>query len=120
MRQLDPFESAPDPALGRLLREHLDPDDHEAFVTRVLAAIGAAHPVAGYWEFVVRWSRPGIAAAVLLAAGLALGVGSAFREETEPVSLAEAISPAETAADVLTAQAPPGAALALTSMLEQP
>ena len=38
MKDFDSFDHRPDPALGRLLREHLVPGDHEEFVVRMRAA----------------------------------------------------------------------------------
>jgi hypothetical protein len=62
----DSFDGGPDPALGSLLRAHLDGDgNHAAFAARVLARL----PESGnLWEVLARWTRPGIAAAVLAAA----------------------------------------------------
>lgn len=88
-----PFDSQPDESLGRLLREHLSAQDHEAFVARVRAAIMAAAPDTA-WDVLARWMRPGLvaAAAVALAFGLWMGIGDATG--TEVASLADAVQQA--------------------------
>jgi hypothetical protein len=63
------FDSRPDPALGALLREHLDAGDPRGFAARVLARL-PRKGAATQWEVLAGWSRPGIAAAFLLAAAL--------------------------------------------------
>lgn len=62
----EPFDSTPDPALGAILRRHLDGQgDHAAFAARVRARL----PQSGsLWDILARWARPGIAAAALAAA----------------------------------------------------
>jgi hypothetical protein len=82
----DPFESRPDPVLGSLLRAHLDGDaDHAAFAARVLARL--AEP-GSLWEVLARWSRPGIAAAVLAVAlaGYWLVLREADADAAEPAA----------------------------------
>ncbi len=106
----EPFDAGPDEALGRLLREHLDPGDHEAFVARVVAAWRAA-PV---WEVLARWTRIGIAAAALIGGIVALGSRSASLGDGETVPLADAIAPA----GMLSAESAPVPAGALTSLVE--
>jgi hypothetical protein len=63
----DPFDSRPDPVLGARLRDCLDAGNHAAFVARVRARLPRT---AGQWETLARWARPGIAAALILAASL--------------------------------------------------
>jgi hypothetical protein len=66
MTSSDPFDSRPDPVLGSVLRRHLDGHgDHAAFADRVLAHLAERGTL---WEVLARWTRPGIAAAVLAAA----------------------------------------------------
>jgi hypothetical protein len=72
---LTPFDHRPDPVLGAALRDALQPRDREgaAFRARVLAAAAQApDPVV---DVLARWSRLGIAAAIVaaLAAGALVG-----------------------------------------------
>ena len=67
MTTKDPFDSRPDPALGARLRECLDAGNHAAFVARVRARLPRS---ASQWETLARWARPGIAAALILAASI--------------------------------------------------
>lgn len=66
----NPFDPGRDEALGRLLASALDPGDHGRFAARVRAALPGTEADSP-WEVLARWARPGIAAAVLLAASLA-------------------------------------------------
>jgi hypothetical protein len=61
------FEGEPDPALGALLRELLDGSDLTGFTARVRSRLPSG---AGLWETLAGWARPGIAAALFLAAAL--------------------------------------------------
>jgi hypothetical protein len=78
MTHMSPFDHRPDPELGGALKEVLRAEDDAAFARRVLAA---AEPVLGgergeWWEVLVRWVRPELAAAALaLLAGAALWLG---------------------------------------------
>jgi hypothetical protein len=82
------FEHRPDVELGAALREALTPADDPAFVQRVVAAAGAMP--AAWWEVLRGWARPGLAAALMLAAlaGFWLGRSTApapVAAEDEPV-----------------------------------
>lgn len=67
MNTESPFDPGQDRELGDLLREALTPGGNAEFVSRVLARL----PVAGsFWDVLAGWARPGIAAAILLAAAL--------------------------------------------------
>ncbi|MEO8138755.1 MAG: hypothetical protein ABI742_03860 [Gemmatimonadota bacterium] len=80
----DPFDSRPDPVLGARLRECLDAGDHAAFVARVRARL----PRTGsQWETLATWARPGIAAALILAASLGYWV---VLQETRTASVGQA------------------------------
>jgi hypothetical protein len=60
------FDNRPDPALSAILRRQLGGDrDNKEFAARVLASLPSS---GGLWEVLARWSRPGIAAMVLMAA----------------------------------------------------
>lgn len=90
MKNESPFDPGQDRELGERLRETLTPGGNAEFVARVLARL----PVAGsFWDVLAGWARPGIAAAILLAA--ALGYWLAPREGQSP-----------TAAEVLAADQP--------------
>jgi hypothetical protein len=80
---LTPFDHRPDPVLGAALREALQPRGREgaAFRTRVLAAAARApDPVV---DVLARWSRFGIAAAIVAALAAGVIVGRTGRS-TEP------------------------------------
>ncbi|HEX5386655.1 MAG TPA: hypothetical protein VFW66_08160 [Gemmatimonadales bacterium] len=111
------FHSGADPALGHLLREHLDPGGHDAFVARVLAS-AAGGRAAALWDSLARWAGPGIAAALLIGAGLALEA-RADEQGIEQLDVAEAIVPVGAPATLLTAQ-PGGPGIVLDSLLEAP
>lgn len=57
------FESVRDAELGAALRVALEGDEHQAFITRVLAHYDRAHS----WGVLAGWARWGIAAAVATA-----------------------------------------------------
>jgi hypothetical protein len=84
----NPFGSERDEALGRLLREALDPGPPEAFVRRVLAALPAER---SSWEVLAGWARPRIAAALLLAAALGWALGLATRERERETATAASV-----------------------------
>ena len=62
----DGFDNRPDPVLGAILRNHLGGDrDNAEFAARVLANLPSPGSL---WEVLARWSRPGIAALILISA----------------------------------------------------
>lgn len=67
MTRQDPFDSRPDPVLGARLREYLDPGDNAAFVARFRTRLPRS---GGQWATLAGWARPGIAAALILAASV--------------------------------------------------
>ena len=76
-----PFDHRPDPVLRDALRRALDPGQegagHAAFVARVLAR--AEHVRVVSWDGVLaRWARAGVAAALVVGAGLAAVVTTAL------------------------------------------
>ena len=83
----EPLDASPDRALGHLLREHLDPGNHDAFVARLMALRPAP-----MWDVLARWTRAGIAAAAIIAGILALG-SRAELSASDNLSLADAIAP---------------------------
>jgi hypothetical protein len=80
MTNTDPFDYRPDPVLGARLRECLDPGDNASFVARVRSRLPRG---ASQWDTLARWTRPGIAAALIVAA--ALGYWAVLQEaQTAP------------------------------------
>lgn len=69
-----PFDQRPDPELGRQLRAALEAGNETAFIRRVLDDVRNTS-VDTWWTILGAWARPGLAAALLLAAlgGFALG-----------------------------------------------
>jgi hypothetical protein len=106
----EPFDAGRDHALGRLLREHLDPGHHDAFVARFTAAWHAPRVS----DVLARWTRAGIAAAALIAGIVALGSRTVHPAESENLSFADAIAPAS----MLSADSVAVSGGALTSLLE--
>lgn len=79
MTPMSPFDHRPDPQVGGALRDVLQATDDAAFTRRVVAAaetiLGGEHSPE-WWEVLVRWARPELAAASLaLLAGMALWFG---------------------------------------------
>ncbi|MFN8654142.1 MAG: hypothetical protein U0133_19750 [Gemmatimonadales bacterium] len=65
MDEYSPFDSSPDRELGDRLREALTPAGQADFVARVLRRL----PEPGsFWDVLESWARPGVAAAILVAA----------------------------------------------------
>ncbi len=66
------FDHKPDAELGRALSEVLSSPDDAVFANRVIARLPEALP---WWEVLGTWARPGLAAAMVLAAlgGMWLG-----------------------------------------------
>jgi hypothetical protein len=93
MTQPNPFDHAPDPVLGRLLREHLEAENTPAFVAQVQAAARMAQPES-FLEVLAEWTRPGLAAAaiLILAVGMWLSLGLAPSTSTT-ASLEEGLIP---------------------------
>lgn len=61
------FDHERDTELGALLRTHLEPAGHAAFVARVRGGL-RADIAPGPFEILGAWMRPGIAAAAIVAA----------------------------------------------------
>lgn len=93
---MTPFEHRPDPELGTLLRDALEPAGHAAFVARVVAAVerrgGRDAPTV---DVLAQWARIGIAAAILAA----IGAGVALqRSAAAAATVDEALTGSETGA----------------------
>jgi hypothetical protein len=86
---LTPFDHRPDPVLGAALRDALQPRDGEgaAFHARVLdAAARAPDPVV---DVLARWSRLGIAAAIVAALAAGMTVGRTGRSAEPAVAVTD-------------------------------
>ena len=99
-----PFDHRPDPMLGDALRAALAPRGRADFVARVLAA--ADRPADPLVDVLARWSRLGIAAALLAALAASLVVGRGNRAATE-----SAVGGADPEAVVAGVQAPEASVL---------
>ena len=90
MTDTSPFDHRPDPELGATLRAALETTDDEAFAQRV---IEAADPYLGsrrseWWEVLVRWAQPELAAASVAAL---VGAVIWFSVTSEPGSAQSAL-----------------------------
>ena len=79
----DPFDAGRDAGLGDVLRRMLTPGDDAAFASRVMTRLPDRVTLR---DELARWARPGVAAALLVAAlgGYWLGLGRDDTGETEP------------------------------------
>jgi len=76
-----PDQPAPDEVLGRLLRESLELENPGGFVARVRQAIQQERRDSAI-EVLARWTRPGLAAAALVAMAVGLWMGIAIGRQT--------------------------------------
>jgi hypothetical protein len=126
MKDFDSFDHRPDPALGRLLREHLVQGDDHDFVVRMQAAArqaGLGRQPMPVWRIRTDWSvpdgwfRPGLAAAAAVL--LCALVGAQVVERgSGAASLAEAFRPAEAPSELFSADAQLDPQLLLSPLLE--
>lgn len=65
MDRYSPFDSSHDRELGDRLREALTPGGDAGFVARVLSRLPERRT---FWDVLESWARPGVAAAILVAA----------------------------------------------------
>jgi hypothetical protein len=91
MQPNSPFDTGPDQELGELLRGALTAGGDPQFAARVLALLPAPGSL---WDVLAGWARPGIAAAMLLAA--ALGYWLAPRSGAAAPSAAEVLASEQT------------------------
>ena len=111
-----PFDHRPDDALGRLLREGLGPDGHEAFVARVSGAL-AADARGAPWSVLATWLRPGLAAAGIAALAV-LGLSMAGGVAALPATFAEVAVAAGVPEVLITAAPGPTPDLLLSAVVE--
>jgi hypothetical protein len=117
----DSFDHRPDPTVGRLLRDYLSVQGHDAFVARVREAArrGRRGSQPAEWELLARWFGPGSTAAAAILVAALVGIGATERGSSI-VSLAEALGPAEAPPELLAANAPPDPQVLLSRMPEAP
>ncbi len=126
MKDFDSFDHRQDPVIGRLLREHLLPQDDAEFLTRMQAAARHAGlgrrsvwPWRGWDDVPDGWFRPGIAAAAAILIGAVVGA-RIVEGGSRQVWLAESLRPAEAPAELFAADQRPDPQLLLTHLLEAP
>lgn len=126
MKDFDSFDHRPDPAPGRLLREHLVPGDDHDFVVRMQAAArqaGLGRQVMPAWRTRTDWGvpdgwfRPGIAAAAAVLI-CALAGAQIVERRSGTASLAEAFRPTEAPSELFSADAQLDPQLLLSPLLE--
>lgn len=109
------FDSRRDLAIGRALRDALQPEGTDAFVAGVLTRVPDART---WWEVLGGWARPGLAAALLLAALGGFWLGRAVQSGQAPVALEEILNDSTTehaTLSALMAAAPPDVELLFSS-----
>jgi hypothetical protein len=95
----NPFEHDRDPTLGDLLRQSLEPQDHDGFVRAVMRRVRAGDTS---WEVLSRWARPGLAAAAAFLLGVTFWF--ALNQRGEAPSLADAMRPGDAPAGLFSAR----------------
>jgi hypothetical protein len=125
MSAYSPFDHRPDKALGRALRELLTPDDHRAFVTRIVVRaereFRGASPWASPWEVLSAWTRPGLAAVVLVVIVTLFGLPGRSPVDKHEATLDDALGRAaegEEQLSILHALTPPDVNVVLASGFE--
>ena len=89
MNEHSAFDNEADRELGDALRAALSPAGGDAFVRGVMARLD--EPVSS-WDVLGAWARPGMAAALLLAAGGGFWFGRSVRTPDPPVAVEEALT----------------------------
>ena len=125
MSAYSPFDHRPDKSLGRALKELLTPDDHRAFVTKIVVRaereFRGAPTWASPWEVLSAWARPGLAAAVIVMIvallGLPLRSGRDVQEATVDDALGRAAE-SEEQLTILHSPTPPDVNVVLASGFE--
>jgi hypothetical protein len=126
MSESSAFDHRPDRELGALLRDALTPGGESAFVGRVMTLVDeqemAAAAEVPWWQVLRGWARPGLAAALALAAGATLWAVAAAKRTAQPDPTLETVflARAQTVAPafLVAATAPPSFDRALASSLE--
>lgn len=126
MNDSSPFDHRHDRELGALLREVLTPGRESAFVGRVMTLVDEREMAAAaelpWWQVLRGWARPGLAAALALAAGATIWAAAAAKRAAQPDATLETVflARAQTVAPAFLAAttAPPSFDRALASSLE--
>jgi len=107
MTSSSPFDHRPDAEIGSALRELLSSSDDQQLATRIMAAAAALLGQAGtqrWTDVLFAWARPGVAAAMVLAAAATLWMSAASRQPERDLGIDEALQPgSEVAPPVLVA-----------------
>ena len=126
MTDPSPFDHRQDRELGALLREALTSGNDSAFVGRVMTLVDEREMAAAaelpWWQVLRGWVRPGLAAALVLAAGATLWAVATQQRSRQPDPTLETVflARAQTVAPafLVAATAPPSFDRALASSLE--
>ena len=106
MKPTSPFDHEPDRELGHALRKLLSSADDAAFTRQVLAVAPWPQLGVDWWDVLGTWSRPSLAAAVLLAALAGFWLGRTSGGSAQ-LGMEEALLPRVTAAALDTIDTPP-------------
>jgi hypothetical protein len=126
MSESSSFDHRPDRELGVLLRDALSSGGDGAFVERVMTLVDEREMAAAaelpWWQVLRGWARPGLAAALALAAGATLWAAATARRNAQPEATLETVflARAQTVAPafLVASTAPPSFDRALASSLE--
>jgi hypothetical protein len=126
MSESSPFDHRPDRELGALLRDALTSGGEGAFVGRVMSLVDERDMVAAaelpWWQVLRGWARPGLAAALVLAAGATVWAATAAKRSAQPEATLETVflARAQTVAPafLVASTTPPSFDRALASSLE--
>ena len=106
-----PFDQQRDERLGRRLKEILSSSDDAAFVRRVMDGADVEVFAGGQpWEVLNRWARPGLAAAIGVAAGVVLWLTALSGQPTGTIPLGDplpSLAEAEVPAVLVSSGQPP-------------
>ena len=126
MNGSSPFDDRPDRELGALLRDALTSGNESGFVGRVMTLVDEQEMAAAaelpWWQVLRGWVRPGLAAALVLAAGATLWAVATQQRSRKPDPTLETVflARAQTVAPafLVAATAPPSFDRALAASLE--
>ena len=113
---MSPFESEPDPELGRMLREALTGPEPEAFLRRLRVAVAGAER-GDQWDVLAGWARPR-AMAMAVAAGFLLWLGTWFARS--PATAEAGIAMASLPAHTVVSSQPPAVDEIMAALRERP
>lgn len=113
---LSPFESGPDPELGRMLREALTGPEPEVFLRRLRVAVASAER-GDQWDVLAGWARPR-AMAMAVAAAFLLWLGTWFTRST--ASTDAGVTMASLPAHAVVSSQPPPVDEIMAALRERP